>query len=385
MILSICNLPDSLKVIRIINIVITIIRISVPIILMVSVMISLLKAVTNAELNKITKPMINKVIAAILIFLIPTFVRVIAYISGNNEEYTTCINNATSEGIENAFITNANIYIDKAYESLDRNDYNTAMGYANNINDDNISIDLQNKINELDVYFNLEDRLNRLDKNFDLTEYKAISNDINNIENEDLRNKLLNRYNDIKHYTKTDVVTESNSVRYHINGYNNLKFYLYNQCEGGWRNIKIGSGTYCDGGCGLTTQTVLISAYNPDVRPTDAVRFGDDYHHDTVIEKQTNNSYDCTKYDLGKITNEHIISAMEEGSVVSVKVWGKSKGGKSSFTGSQHYMSLIDYYEGEIFIGNAYNLNYKYGSWGWYKAEEVLTSVQSTVICKPLK
>ena len=59
MILSICNLPDSLKVIRIINIVITIIRISVPIILMVSVMISLLKAVTNAELNKITKPMIN--------------------------------------------------------------------------------------------------------------------------------------------------------------------------------------------------------------------------------------------------------------------------------------------------------------------------------------
>ena len=48
-------------------------------------------------------------------------------------------------------------------------------------------------------------------------------------------------------------------------------------------------------------------------------------------------------------------------------------------------MSLIDYYNDEIFIGNAFNPSFEYGNYGWYKACDVLTSVQSAVICKPLK
>ena len=58
MILSICELPEFLKVVKIVKIVITIIKIVVPILLMISAMIDLVKAVTNAELNKMTKPII---------------------------------------------------------------------------------------------------------------------------------------------------------------------------------------------------------------------------------------------------------------------------------------------------------------------------------------
>ena len=72
MILNVCDLPDVLKVMRIVNIAITIIKVIVPIILIVSAMIDFARAVSNSELNKISKTMINKVIAAVLVFLMPT-------------------------------------------------------------------------------------------------------------------------------------------------------------------------------------------------------------------------------------------------------------------------------------------------------------------------
>ncbi len=106
MILSICDLPDVVKVMKIVKIVITIIRIVVPILLIVSVMIDLVKAVTNAELNKITKPMVNKVIAAILVFLIPTFVRLIANIVGVSTEYEKCLGDLTVETTNLAYNDN---------------------------------------------------------------------------------------------------------------------------------------------------------------------------------------------------------------------------------------------------------------------------------------
>ncbi len=136
MILSICDLPDVLKVMRIVKIVITIIRILVPIILIVSVMIDFVRAVTNAELNKITKPMINKVIAAILIFLIPTFVKLIANIAGNNGEYEKCLGNITSETIEAAYDEKAEELVKRAEETLDKNDYNNALSYLSNVKEE---------------------------------------------------------------------------------------------------------------------------------------------------------------------------------------------------------------------------------------------------------
>ena len=100
MIISICDLPDVVKVMRIVKIVITIIKIVVPIMLIVSAMLDFARAVSNAELNKVTKPMVNKVIAAILVFLIPTFVRLIASIASNDGEYTNCLSNITIETIK---------------------------------------------------------------------------------------------------------------------------------------------------------------------------------------------------------------------------------------------------------------------------------------------
>ena len=137
MILNICELPETLEVMRIVNIVITIIKIIVPIILIVGAMIDLVHAITNAELNKITKPMVNKIIAAILIFLIPTFVRLIANIAGNNSGYENCLKNITKETIVQAYDSKMEELLSIAEETLNINDYYIAYNYLKNIKDEN--------------------------------------------------------------------------------------------------------------------------------------------------------------------------------------------------------------------------------------------------------
>ena len=79
MILNICDNGDVLSVMRIVNITVLIIKIAIPIILILSLSINYLKAVytsDNDALVKANKQAVNKMIAAILIFFIPTFVNV---------------------------------------------------------------------------------------------------------------------------------------------------------------------------------------------------------------------------------------------------------------------------------------------------------------------
>ncbi len=135
MILNICDMPNVMEVLRIVNIVVTIIRIVVPILLMVSAMIGLVRAVTNSELNKITKPMVAKVVAAVIIFFIPTLVSVIASIAGNNGEYKHCLKDISLEQIAQAHIEFENDLVERAEETFEINDYNNAMIYVTNVKD----------------------------------------------------------------------------------------------------------------------------------------------------------------------------------------------------------------------------------------------------------
>ena len=149
MILSICDMPDALKVLRIVNIVIQIIRIVVPIILIISAMIDLVRAVTNAELNKITKPMVAKVAAAILIFMIPVFVRVVAIIAGNDREYEQCLKDISKETIELAYQNVAEALVKQAEESLEESDVNSAEYYLINIKDEGLKAAFQERLNKV--------------------------------------------------------------------------------------------------------------------------------------------------------------------------------------------------------------------------------------------
>ena len=93
MILNICDNGDVLSVMRIVNITVLIIKIAIPIILILSLSINYLKAVytsDNDALVKANKQAVNKMIAAILIFFIPTFVNVLVKLGSSENGYSNC-------------------------------------------------------------------------------------------------------------------------------------------------------------------------------------------------------------------------------------------------------------------------------------------------------
>ena len=188
MILNICDSPDILKVMRIVDIVITIIKIITPIILIVSGMINYLTAVKDNDsdaLNKANKMLVKKIIASILIFLIPTFVNLIAKMTEGSLEYSSCITNATPEGINIAYYNNSKKYIDKAYKSKSSADYNNALSYIDNIDDESKKQELINDLFDLKLYLNIKDKIDKKE------DYTTIEKEINSINNNDLKEKLL--------------------------------------------------------------------------------------------------------------------------------------------------------------------------------------------------
>ena len=102
MILGICNDPDILSVVKLVKLVITIIKIAVPIILIVSCMIELFHAVIKAEVSESLNSITRRIIAAIIIFLIPTGVDIIFKVLDYEKVYYPCIENSTTEGISSA-------------------------------------------------------------------------------------------------------------------------------------------------------------------------------------------------------------------------------------------------------------------------------------------
>lgn len=138
MILQICDNPTVLSVMRIVNIAILIIKIVVPILLILTGMITLLKTIKVGEedsLAKAKKQLINNAIAAVVIFFVPTFVNVLVKVSLTNGEYKNCLNNTSTEVINQKYYDIAVNSISKAESSSKYNDYYDAVNKVNNIKD----------------------------------------------------------------------------------------------------------------------------------------------------------------------------------------------------------------------------------------------------------
>ena len=136
MILSVCNVPELLKVMRLVNIVITIIKITVPIILIVVAMLDYMKATSNGSLEETNKLIVKKVMAAVIIFMVPTFVNIIFDVIDPKEKiYISCLNNATTERINELYIRNMEKRIENARTERTNVAYQEAALYLSNIKD----------------------------------------------------------------------------------------------------------------------------------------------------------------------------------------------------------------------------------------------------------
>lgn len=149
MIGSICDLPKVLEVMRIINIVISIIRIVVPIMLILSVMIKLVRIVTSNsqdEMPKMYKVIVRNVIAAVLVFLIPTFVDVMVTLVDPGNEYKKCLQVKSLEDIRKIYVDQEEDLVQKAEESNNIYDYSTAQSYLVNVKDSEKKEEFQTRL-----------------------------------------------------------------------------------------------------------------------------------------------------------------------------------------------------------------------------------------------
>ena len=177
---------------------------------------------------------------------------------------------------------------------------------------------------------------------------------------------------------RNDSTTGSNAT--HTNSINNLTFNLYSQTDSRWTGKVFNTGgTLGEYGCMLTSTAVVSSGYDKSVTPATVFdsKYRASYPRDG-INAFAGNKFSCS---AGSTSSSSIISALKQGQVVVIMVYGSHKNGSSNFTGSQHYMALIDISNDKIYVGNGY-ATYTYGQTGWFASNDVLTSVQTADYCK---
>ena len=202
MILSLCTDANVLKILRYIKIVINIIFVIVPILLLVTASISYLKAISNADkdgIAKTNKAMISKCIAAVIIFFIPLITKMIVRLASTDEnDYISCIENATPEGISNAYVKNANDTVKKVKTSYEINDYNKAKDTIRNIDDELEKRALTKELEDAKVIIDLKQNINDLKTNYSEEKYNKYLNEVNNLDASSIKTELLNTLNSIK-------------------------------------------------------------------------------------------------------------------------------------------------------------------------------------------
>lgn len=177
-ILSICDNPDVLQVMRIINIVITVIKIAVPILLIIFIMIELIGAVADEEkFKKVTSGAVKKFIAALLIFLIPTFVQVIVVnvVGSNetNEEYKNCLKDLSVEQINKIYEKNALEAIVKAESTNNYSDYSNAVLLTHKIPDKEVRTEYLNRLSAVKAKIDLINENNKQNNSSDASNIKS--------------------------------------------------------------------------------------------------------------------------------------------------------------------------------------------------------------------
>ncbi len=314
---SFCSDPVLAKVLSIIKNVLSLIQLLGPIIGIVALVLNLIKLMANPEEKKFKSSIKNWAIAIVMLFLIPVIINVSVTL------ILSTVGNAQKFSIAACWN-----YVDE-----------------NNSNE------------EASQYYSTSDKKKKNFFSGTLAKNKTTSSG----------------------HSRSDGSSSNNNAT-HTNSINNVTFNLYSQTDSRWTDKVFNTGgTLGEYGCMLTSTAVISSGYDKSVTPETV--FDSKYRASfprNGIEGFAGSKFSCY---AGSTSSSSIISALKQGQVVVIMVYGSSKNGSSKFTGSQHYMALIDISGDKIFVGNGY-ATYTYGQTGWFSANEVLTSVQSADYCK---
>lgn len=202
MILGICSTPSILEILRFIKILIQVICIIVPIALYVTIMLDFTKGVYSSENNSYKssiKKAIARAIAGVIVFFIPTIIRIILMLfSFMNSELIYCFENTTPEGIQTAYVNLATNAVNDVKETLSNSSYYFAKDAINDIKDTTKKEELNSVLKSYEEYIELNTEIVNLTSKSGYKKIKEIQDKIENISNEEIKEKLNTKFEEIK-------------------------------------------------------------------------------------------------------------------------------------------------------------------------------------------
>ena len=199
MILSICDNASILQIMRIVKIFIRLICIAVPIIMIISTMVSIMREMKDGKtemFSNISKSIVPKVIAVILIFMIPTFVHIIAGFFGD-DSYIGCLNLATKEGVIEAREKSVKNLISKANDTLTMADYTAALNEVNKLSPDDRQVFLD-ELRVIKEKIDVKSKVSEAERLLTKESYEEALKLVNNLTDENLKKSLLERLKVVK-------------------------------------------------------------------------------------------------------------------------------------------------------------------------------------------
>lgn len=153
-----CDNPDILSITLVITNVINIIKIVVPIVLLLFLIIKVGRMIFFAdekELSELKSSAVKQVIAAALIFFIPTLVAALMTIIDQNNQYQ-CLLNTTPEYIQYAYEKRASTYIFSYATTYHDEDYDKAMASIYRLDDPTKAYYYKTQLQEIKIQVDSE-------------------------------------------------------------------------------------------------------------------------------------------------------------------------------------------------------------------------------------
>lgn len=190
--LDICTNSDILQLLVLIKIGLRIVTIILPIIMIVNLCITVFKSIINdQELTKNLMQNFKQLIAALLVFFIPTIIEfAVSLVSTEENNLMQCIENSSIENIEKVEIEKAEELINKTYENYDSSTYQEAKAAIGKINDEETKNNYYKKLEEAEKVNNLKIAINTVKDGTTENNKIKLQTEIDKLKDEDIKSTL---------------------------------------------------------------------------------------------------------------------------------------------------------------------------------------------------
>lgn len=189
--LTACNDGHVLTTVMIVLKILNIIKVLLAVIVIIFGIIDFSKVVVDSKDGKLGEAIsmfVKRIIAALIVFFVPTIINgVLKAVSSEAHNYKECIENATPEGIKNAYYNKAKEMIKDAKENLDTSTYADALSYLSNVKDDSRKAELEKELKQVKEYVDLMNEVLGMNES---KQYNSIKSEVNSVKDSAVRTKL---------------------------------------------------------------------------------------------------------------------------------------------------------------------------------------------------